>query len=266
MVNVPAPLRPRPLLQIFLCFFAPWFLCYAIISLVMKKLNGIHLLYILLPATVCFIIGVLITYFTYNKPKPSIVKVIIAIVGLCLADQAIKFYMANNKGISVALVRDLLAIEVAQNTYGSFVASLFGATLPIPIFLLVIIPICSILFRNAYLYPDNNPSFSSLIVILLYAAIICVFIDRIVYGGTYDYVLLYSLVHFDLKDWFAVIGVCMLLLVDIYDKSWDEIKKKSHKPPKLKYFGYETNAFRSILCLMSKYKNKRRNTSLHKEG
>lgn len=254
MVNVPAPLRPRPLLQVFLCFFAPWFLCYAIISLVTKKLSGTYLLYILLPATVFFIIGVLITCFAHNKPKPSIARVVIAIAGLCLADQAIKFYIAHNQGISITIISDWLAIEMAHNTYGSFATSLVGVSLPLPIFLLVIIPVCYILFRGCYLYKNDNPALSSLTVILLYAGIICVFIDRIVYGGTYDYILVYSLLHFDLKDCFVIIGVFMLLLADIYNKSWDEIKKKPRIDPDIKYFNYEINAFRSII---SQYKNKR---------
>ncbi|MDR1325522.1 MAG: signal peptidase II [Treponema sp.] len=213
----------------------------------MKNADERFLLLNVLPIVLAFTIGVIISYFAYNDTKPSFAKIVIGIIGLCLIDQTIKLYIVNNQDISIAIVSDWLGIKVAHNTYQSAVFALFEKVMPARLHLLLI-PVCYMVFRFCYFYQKDSRSLLSLTVILIYAASICAFIDTIVYGGSYDYILLYPLFIFDLKDCFVLTGLSTMFLTLIRNKSWPEIKKEFLGDLwGIKYYKYEADTWRSLI-------------------
>jgi signal peptidase II len=221
---------------------------------------GEHFLWLnLLPIVLAFIIGVLINYFTYKDTKPSFAKIAIGIIGLCFVDQAIKLYIVNNQEISIAIVSDWLGIKVVHNTYRNTVFMLFEKVMPVQLYLLLI-PICYLLVRFVFFHQKNNRSLSSLGIILICAASICVVIDVIAYNGSYDYVLLEPLFIFDLKDCFAETGLSTLFLSFIRNRSWSEIKKEFMDDPwDIKYFKYEVSTWRSLIGRLTGRRKKDKN-------
>jgi lipoprotein signal peptidase len=220
----------------------------------MKNAGERFLWFNLLPIVLAFIIGVLINYFTYKDVKPSFAKIAIGIIGLCLVDQAIKLYIVNNQEISIAIVSDWFGIKVVHNHYRSAVFALFDAVMPVHVYLLLI-PIWYILFRYCYFHQKKCRSLVSLTVILIYAASICSFIDTIAYGGSYDYIVLYPLFVFDLKDCFVVTGLSTMLMTVIRNKSWSQIKEEIRFDPwGIKYFRYEIKSWHTLIAKYIKRK------------
>lgn len=255
MSKIPTPLHPRPLLQIFLCFCVPWFMIYTGISLYTQQFNGMHLFYFLLVAAAFFIIGLLISCLSCKNIHFSLVKIVACIAILCLVDQGIKLCIVNNLDISIVIIKDLLAIKVVQNTYGSFITALFDKKMP-DLFALAAILALYIVYRALYFYQRNGDlSLYLLSLILMCAAFICVSLDKAVYGGTYDYIFLYQKVYFDLKDCYMASSIFTILLSCIYDKSWSKIKEEIRFDPwSLKYYKYEVDTWRSIIAKFTKRK------------
>ena len=209
--------------------------------------------------------GVVINYCTYNDRKFSFAKIAIGIIGLCLVDQAIKLYIVNNQEIYIAIISDWLAIKIMHNTYRSGVFACRGVVMPIQFYLfyLVVIVAFYILFRLSSFHQKNNRSLLSLAAILTCAGGICAFIDTIVYGGSYDYVLLSPLFIFDLKDCFIEIGLFTMFMALMRNKSWSEIWKDIRDDPwDTKYFRYEIDTWRSLIGKLS---GRRKVTLAHPE-
>jgi lipoprotein signal peptidase len=206
-------------------------------------------------AAAFFIIGLLISWFTYKNKRFSLAKIVVCIIVLCLVDQGIKLYIVNNLDISMVIIKDWLAIKVTQNTYGSFIFSLFDKKMP-DIFVLIGLLAIYVLYRCMFFYQRNsNLSFLFLSLIIMCAAFICVCLDKVIYGGTYDYIFLYQKLYFDLKDCYATSSIFTILLSCIYDKSWSEIKKDIRFDPLgIKYFKYEIKSWRDLIA---KLKHKR---------
>lgn len=256
MSKIPALLQSRSLLQIFICFCMPWFLIYAAISLYAQQLDGMYFVYFLLIAAAFFIIGMAISSFYYKNIHFSLVKIVVCIAILSLADQVIKLYIVNNLDISIVIIKDWLAIKVVQNTYGSFIASLFDKKLS-GLFVLPAILALYTLYRMLYFYQRNGNLFLySVSLILMCASFISVFLDKTVYGGTYDYIFLYEMAYFDLKDCYLTVALLTALLSSLYNKSWSdlwsEIKGELREDPwGKKYYKYEADTWRSLIGKMT---------------
>jgi lipoprotein signal peptidase len=207
-----------------------------------------YFIYFLLLAVAFFIIGVVISSFYYKHIHFSLVKIVVCIALLCLVDQGIKLYIANNLDISIVIIKDWLAIKVVQNTYGSFITSLFDKKLP-DLFVLVGIAALYMLYRILYFYQRNGDlSLYSVSLILMCASFISVCLDKAVYGGTYDYIFIYQMAYFDLKDCYLAIALFTALLSSLYNKSWSEIKKEFLDDPwGIKYYKYEADTWRSLI-------------------
>jgi lipoprotein signal peptidase len=202
----------------------------------------------LLIAVAFFIIGVVVSYFYYKNIHFSLVKIVVYIAVLCLVDQGIKLYIVNNLDISIVIIEDWLAIKVAKNTYGSFIMSLFDKKLPDLFFLAALLAIY-ILYRCLYFDQRNGNLFLySVSLILMCASFISVFLDKAIYGGTYDYIFLYQIAYFDLKDCYLAVALFIVLLSQLYNKSWSEIKEMIRSDPwGIKYFRYEVATWRSLI-------------------
>jgi lipoprotein signal peptidase len=226
---------------------------YAGISLYTQQFNGMYLFYFLLVAATFFIIGVLISYLSYKNKHFSLVKIVVCIAVFCFIDQGIKLCIVNNLDISIVIIKDLLAIKVAQNTHGSFITSLFDKKLP-DLFTLTAILALYIVYRALYFYQKNGDiSLYLLSFILMCAGFICVFFDKAIYGGTYDYIFLYQRIYFDLKDCYMASSIFTMLLSCIYDKNWSKIKEEIRFDPwSLMYYRYEVDTWRSIIAKFTK--------------
>jgi lipoprotein signal peptidase len=155
------------------------------------------------------------------------------------------------------IIRDWLAIEVLQNTYGSFIWSLFDKKLP-GLFVLFALFSLYFLYRMLYFYQkDGNLFLCLLSFILMCSAFICVCIDKAFYGGTYDYIYLYQRVYFDIKDVYLASSIFTTLLSCIYDKSWSELKQSlRYDPWGKKYYKYEFDTWHSLMTKFTKRKRK----------
>jgi signal peptidase II len=82
---------------------------------------------------------------------------------------------------------------------------------------------------------------------LLVAGAICSFMDKIIYGSSYDYIAIDRLIVFDLKDFYLELAICMAIQASIYNKTWAWIKNEMKTDPfSLKYFRHESNKWRDF--------------------
>jgi signal peptidase II len=163
-------------------------------------------------------------------------------------DQLIKFYIARNQSISIPIVGNLLSIKVAHNTYGSFIWSLANNQMPIIIYFFLM-PVVFILIRYCDFYQKDCPAFVSAGATLIVSALICSFVDRVFYNGSYDYLLLYSVLYIDLKDCYFIISFFLFLLSILYSKTWEESRRESL----ILYLKHETKNIRGILKMLKKH-------------
>lgn len=248
MPRVPVFLRPRSLLHIFLCFSMPWFIIDIITSLYARQFNALYFIYFLLVGVVFFFFGLLIAAFSHKDIHFSLPKILVFIVVLCVVDLGIKTYFVNNPDVSIVFVKDWLAIKVVQNTYGSFVFSLFDKKIP-DLFVLPALLALYVIFRELYFYQKKGKLFLFWIgFILLCTSFICRFFDDIIHGGSYDYIYLYQMVYTNITDIYLMSGISTIFLSCIYDKNWQEIKQYLRRDPWGKeYYKYELDTWRSII-------------------
>jgi hypothetical protein len=228
---------------------------YAGVSLYARQVNALYFIYFLLAAAAFFVFGILISCFSFKKIHFSLVRIFLGIIVLCCVDQGIKIYIANNLDISVTLIKEWISIKVVQNTYGSFIWSLFGKKMS-GLFFLPAVFALYVLYRILYFYQKSGSLFLFFVsFILLCAAFICVSIDKVVYGGTYDYICLYQMIYFDIKDMYLVSGIFTIFLSCIYDKSWPQIKQDIRRDPwGIAYYRYEFETWRAIIAKCANYK------------
>jgi lipoprotein signal peptidase len=155
------------------------------------------------------------------------------------------------------LIKDWFAIKAVQNIYGSFIWSLFDKKLP-GIFILPALLALYALFRSLYFYQKSgNLYLYSLSFILMLASFICVFIDKAVYGGSYDYIYLYQKIYFDIKDVYLTTSIFTMLLSCIYNRNWTEIKQYLRRDPWGKeYLKYEFETWHSLIIKFIKHNGK----------
>jgi signal peptidase II len=112
---------------------------------------------------------------------------------------------------------------------------------------ILMIPILCFVYRYSY-FTQKNKYFLSISIIFVCSGTVCSFFDKIVHGGTYDYIYLKQFGVFDLKDVYLTIGLFVLFQSTIYKKSWCELKNELINDPFcLKYFRYEYNNLKKLL-------------------
>jgi signal peptidase II len=205
----------------------------------------------LITACVAFIIGIVISFFTNIEKKFSITKTLFLITILIAIDQVIKIYVSNNQNISITFIEDWISLQVVHNDYGGLVWSFSKSQMPIMLYALLV-PVGCFMVRFSGFYQKECPAFVSLGAILLSSGSLCSFMDRILYNGSYDYLLLYSIIYIDLKDCYVFISFGFIFLSNLYNKTWEESKKETF----ILYLKYETENIRGILKRLKRHGEK----------
>jgi signal peptidase II len=193
-----------------------------------------------------FAIGVCINYFATDKESISFKKVVLAIIALSVINEAIEIIIVNNQELNIPIIKDWLEIYPYYNRHGSFLGAFYGINIPLPVLVLLVAILVYILY-SALLFWNSNRYFLFISLVLLASGTICSFMDKIIYGSSYDYIFIDRLLVFDLKDFYMELAICVALQASIYNKTWAWIKNEMKTDPfSLKYFRYEHNKWRGF--------------------
>lgn len=147
-------------------------------------------------------------------------KMAISVWILFMIDQLIKLYIASYlMDKEFYFIRNLIGFKPFQNTKYSWINSLgdFGVslTLHIIISVLLIIAIFVVYDFISCKYTFYKPTFA--MFAFLYAGAFCSLIDKIIWKGSLDYILLEGLFIFDLKDVYLSTFEIMLVVVALFN-------------------------------------------------
>jgi lipoprotein signal peptidase len=246
--------------QIFICFSLPWLLFFLLLSLGKEvyffwgedvllqrlvqypKQNWFWCNF--LPSILLFFIGFFINYFIGYKKQIETSIILTAAIVLIIIDQAIQFLIKiYYDSINISLVEGWIEIipKSVVHYNGTYLSN---AQKPIPVHLLICflgIVIGYFLIRFLCFFIKNRNLLK--ISASLYAAgLFCSISNAIFYKYGYDYIELYPLCIFDIKDIYILVGFSTLLLFLIQNKNY--LKKTTLKNVK-KYFKWEYALWRT---------------------
>ncbi|GHU78067.1 hypothetical protein FACS189462_1740 [Spirochaetia bacterium] len=195
---------------------------------------------ILAPELLFFSIGYLINHFHKIKSVIKYKKAFIIIALLVLVDQVIKFILIQYKGdpvsintlqgsvpytkaipqeikggviytgVQIPVISDWLSIQVVHNL-----------KFPPLILTFTLFPIAMFVLDRFFRFKKLDLWFYTIFLIFFGAGIICSFIDRVVYSGSYDYIHMAQFAVADLKDIYLYIGVTTMLQEITNYKIWN---------------------------------------------
>jgi hypothetical protein len=246
-------------MQIFICFSLPWLLFFLLLFLgkevyyfwgkdvllqrIAKYPKQIWFWCNFLPGLLLFFVGLFVNYYIGYRNRISSPIMIMATIILIGIDQIIQFLLKLYHGsINIILVNGWLEITPKSMAHyeGSYLSN---AQKTVPIHLLICflgIVIGYFLMRFLCFFKQNR----NLIVTSasLYAAgISCSIFNAIFYGYGYDYIELYPLCIFDIKDIYLFVGFSTFLLSLMQNR--DSLEKITIGHIK-KYFMWEYTTWR----------------------
>lgn len=238
MNNAIKTLRQISVLQVFLCFCSPWCLFYTFFETFFE--NGIvlgkPLLYnLIVPSLIFFVIGTIINYYAQEVPTVLFRHAVITIIILFILDQGIKLIVVRHQDIIIPLIDNWLSIRVYHNI--GHILNTKGIFFPSWLYILFI-PIPFLIFRAGIFYQLNR-YFVSISVLLFSAGMLCSYTDKILYGGSYDYIYLQQFAIVDLKDIYILMSILVLCQATIYNQNLKQLKKNFTDLFGLQYFRYE---------------------------
>lgn len=215
--------------QIFLCFGLPW-LVYFLFLLVGKEVyyfwgtdefwrrlqwipTRIWFWCNFLPALFLFGIGCLINYFIDRQKTISWRYMILILFILVGIDLTIQYLVGTyHKVIKISIIENWLTI-IPKSVMDSQERYISTGQMPLHIRLLLVslgILLGYCVFRVLYFFEQNR---SHLFIAGLFytAGFICFFSHKILFKVEYDYIELYPLVIFDLRDIYLNLGIYTLL-------------------------------------------------------
>jgi hypothetical protein len=240
--------------EILACFCVVWWL-YLLYGIGISRFSlppeivlslKIDLYNVFIPALICYIIGVVINYSnTGNSCHTSFSRNILFVFILVFIDQMIKFLLFNR-------FENLIPV-ITSESYGS--GYLEARILPPPILIIVkewffiqpllhkghmlqvygiylpwglMILLAGIGLPFCYRYSrfiKADKRFLDRFIILGIAMTICYWADKLLYGGSIDYIRLVQFTVFDLKDMYGILGLAVLVQAHIHNRSWQMIKR-----------------------------------------
>lgn len=155
----------------------------------------------------------------------SLIKVVVLIV----LDQGIKLMVKGYYGTEKTIIPKLLYFKPKLNDKYSWFNSMFsfggGKAFHI---LLVLIMIFLVYYLFKYIYTHYNTNTGvEVLKILIFSGAICSLIDKVFWNGSLDYVYLYGLFIFDLKD--IYITAFEIFAVILLIKNWQSVSKIDDK-------------------------------------
>jgi lipoprotein signal peptidase len=183
-----------------------------------------------------FFVGIIINY---NAQKATIISfrhILIAIIVLFILDQSIKVVVVRHQETVISIIDNWLLFKVYLHT-GHFVNSI---GIYIPIWFYIFIPVLPILLFRSSVFYKRNRYLLAISTILIYAGMLCFYTDKIVYGGSYDYLYLKQFSILDLKDIYLTIALFVYFQSFIYNQRLSALKKELCTDPLgLQYAQYE---------------------------
>jgi lipoprotein signal peptidase len=252
MKDIENRVKRTKFVEIFLCFCVPWWLLYFLMILLLSA-NGfpdskIMMVYnLVFPAMALFLMGLVINLSASNKTDIGFAKMAVFVVLLVLVDQAVKLIVIPHGDAAISVIGQWLLIKPVFTS--DHFLNRRGIYLPHWTVILAV-PLLFLVYRY-FCFAKKDKWFTSLAIALLTAGMIASFCDKIIYGGTYDYVQFTQFLVFDLKDVYCVLGLCTIVQANVHNQSRDVLKKEFLKPsPDIEYFKYEyDNVKRWILKL-----------------
>jgi hypothetical protein len=239
--------------QIALCFCVPWFVVYLLfVGLGIINVGGIancelpvktFIISLLVPAFLYLMMGVGLNKVAQSKFRLTYKVVLISIAGLVALDQGIKGIIIPKGDMFFPIIEKFIYIYLKLHT-GHFLSD--NGILTIPLMAYVFLP-----FVLAYVhlatygrakYNGENINYLYILTIFLYAIVLCFYIDKALYGGSYNYIYLYGVSVSDLKDAYGMIAICAVMLYRlnrVYSISKEDLKKERKDPFCIKYVAYE---------------------------
>ncbi|MDR2447787.1 MAG: signal peptidase II [Treponema sp.] len=256
-------------IQIFICFGIPWLLFF--LSLFFGK--EIYYfrsdtfwqrltLYLqrpwfwrnFLPAAALFCIGSLINLFIINKKHVPWLKFIMATAILIAIDQTIQFLVAaHHDTIRVSLVEGWIGIfpkSMSQDDKGIYLSN--GQLEP-SIHLLVCFLGMSLgyyVVRILYFF-ERERMLLVMSAFFYIAGFVCSALDTLVYEYGYDYIEIYSLCIFDIKDIYILLGFSSLLQSVMQNA--DVLNKISIKKDIKRYLKWEYSIWQAWLVKLMRF-------------
>ncbi len=165
-----------------------------------------------------------------NKSLKYLKTVFMVSLFICI-DQLIKVIILNNyMNKKFYFINNMIGFEPIINTKYSYINSLgnFGIGLTahiIGVLIAILITIIIYFFKNETY--GTNP-FKEFIFIFLFSGSFCSLIDKIIWGGSLDYILVEGFFTFDLKDVYITIFEVLIISCVIFNykglRKFDEKK------------------------------------------
>jgi signal peptidase II len=193
---------------------------------------------VLVPAFLSFVVGTLVNFHAQGKSHIPFRRMLLSVIILVVIDQGIKLAVKEYQGPDIPIIDNWLFFSVYLHTQSSW-ADKIGIIPPLWVHVLLVLMIVSI-YRN-FRYRKGNMYFVAAFTIFLSASFISVVADNLFYGGSYNYIEYARFGIFDLKDVYALTGICVMLQTTF------DPKLKGEKKSFLEYLRYELNNIRHLV-------------------
>ncbi|GHT50467.1 hypothetical protein FACS1894102_6010 [Spirochaetia bacterium] len=239
-----------------------------------KKLSPIFIAYNVLAPTMLFLgIGYLINFLHEFKSAINFKKAFIIILLLIASDQIIKIFLIQHRGdpilvgtlltgyvpyngetisadsikgaiiydgVNIPLIADWLSIQICHNLTRPY-TPLFVNIIGIPIMLLILF-----VLYGFFRFKKLDVWFYTIFFVLWSAGYICSSLDRIFYGGSYDYIRMAQFSVCDLKDIYITVAVSTMFQQFKICNLWN-IKTKELCSNISSYWRYEKDSLNQFL-------------------
>jgi lipoprotein signal peptidase len=250
--------QARKMGQIFICFSLPWLLFVLFILLsgevyynwgkdtfwqrLMQYPKQLWFWYNFIPALLLFGIGIFVNYISDKKPATRL-HIILTIIILIIIDQVIQFLVVRYyESIKISIVPGWLEI-IPKSMRENNESYLSSGQIPVSVHLLLYVPISGVfyfLYRFFYFCEQNRALLTSY-AIITGAGVVCSLLDGILYTFGYDYIEIYPLIIFDIKDIYIFVGIFTLWLS--IAQNITVLRKFTFKDA-LQYFKWEYTSWR----------------------
>lgn len=166
---------------------------------------------------------------TRNKLQKRL-EMILPIIILIIIDQSLKIIIKEKyQQREFYFISNILGFKPYKNREYSWINSLgdFGIGLVAHIVMIILIFLGSLFIFDFIKYKYRVGRLEKILYIFLFAGILCSFLDKVVWGGSLDYIWLKHFFIFDLKDVYLTVFEILVILCFIIH--YNEIKKLNEK-------------------------------------
>jgi lipoprotein signal peptidase len=252
----------RKIGQIFICFSLPWLL-FVLFSLLGREVyyswgqgtfwqkliqypKQPRFCYNFIPALLLFCIGMLVNYISDKKPATRL-HIIFTVIILIFIDQAIQFLVVRyHESIKISIVTGWLEI-IPKSMMENKGRYLSNGQIPVSLRWLLYVPIMGVfyfLYRCFCFFYEQDRTLLTSYAVINGSGLVCSILDTILYAnGSYDYIVIYPLIIFDIRDIYLSVGTYTFWLS--VARNATALRKLTLKDM-LQYFKWEYTAWKTI--------------------